>query len=206
MPQGKVIGVYGGAGIEPGTPDYAEGVALGELLGAVSEGAAKGGGRVVGVTVGLFRERGLIPNPHLHEEIELPSLAERLNYLITQPDAYIVMKGGVGTLAELALAWSLMQVAEVPTRPLVCIGQMWRVFAESFAANSTTIARDYRYLTLVNHITEVVPALESWWANPPVIPHRQGDLEKPPLLGDEPHDVNVHKADAHTTEPHKTDE
>src|SRR5438477_3795770 len=184
----KVVGIFGSAEGQPGTPDYGDALNLGKMLaqagcmvmtggyggamGAVSKGAAEAGGYVIGVTVGLFKERGLMPNPFLHEEVHLPSLAERLNYLIVKPDAYVMLKGGVGTLSELALAWSLVQVGEVAARPLVLVGPMWRDFVPHFANISMITPNDVKRLTLVDGIDEVVPALEAWWANPPDIPLR----------------------------------
>lgn len=197
----KVIGIYGSANTQPDTPDYVDafnlGVALahagyavmtggyGGTMGAASHGAAEAGGKVIGVTVGLFRSRGLVPNPFLHEEVELPTLAERANYLIVKPDAYVVLKGGVGTLAEMALAWSLLQTAEVPPRPLILVGEMWKAFVSIFAAHSTIIPRDLRFLTITEMTVQVIPALNAWWTNPPQIPSRIGDSAKTPLLGDQ---------------------
>ncbi len=190
---GKIIGIYGSANTQPGTPDYLDAQALGHSLGragyavmtggyggtmgAASRGAAEAGGRVIGVTVTLFKARGLTPNGFLHEEVELPSLAERLNYLVVKPDAYVVLKGGVGTLSELALAWSLMQVAEVPLRPMILMGEMWQRFTEQFAAISTIGPRDLKYLTPVRAVEEVIPALQAWWADPPRIQPRLGDVQ-----------------------------
>jgi len=200
MTDSKIIGVYGSAATPADSPDYAEARQIGRALGAagyavmtggyggtmgaVSQGAAEAGGRVIGVTVGMFRERGLIPNPFLHEEVHLPTLAERLNYLIVKPDAYIMLKGGVGTLSELALAWSLQQVREVPVRPLLLVGPQWHTFAAHFAEFSTIDPRDMQYLTLVDNAEDVVPALQRWWANPPAIKPRLGDVQKTPPLGD----------------------
>src|SRR5512143_2039175 len=127
----------------------------GGTMGAVSEAAAEAGGYVIGVTVGLFRERGLMPNPWLHEEIHLPTLAARLNHLIMSPDAYVILRGGIGTLAEMTLAWSLLQVAEVPLKPMVLVGSMWRDFVPHFAAISTVTERDLRFLTMVEDARDV---------------------------------------------------
>src|SRR4051794_2370350 len=87
----KVVGVYGSANTSPGSPEYLEAFALGGklaeaeyavmtggyggIMGAISEGASQAGGHVIGVTVGLFKERGLVPNPFLHEEIHEETLA-----------------------------------------------------------------------------------------------------------------------------------
>ncbi|MCC7447333.1 MAG: LOG family protein [Anaerolineae bacterium] len=198
--QQKVVGIYGSANMQPGDPDYIDAHRLGEQLAranyavmtggysgamaAASQGAAEANGHVIGVTVGLFRERGLVPNPFLHEEVHLPSLAERLNYLIVKPDAYVFLKGGAGTLSEMALAWSLLQVAEVPARPMVLVGPMWRDFVPHFAAISSITPRDMQLLIMVETVDQVIPAMEAWWANPPRIPSRLGDVAKIPPLGD----------------------
>lgn len=173
-----VIGVFGSASTAADTPEYAAARQLGAqlaqhgyavmtggyggMMGAVSEGAASAGGHVIGVTVGLFRARGLAPNPFLHEEIQFATLAERLNYLITTPDAYVALPGGVGTLSEIALAWSLLQVQEVPPRPLIAVGEGWRAFAEIFARYALIRPEDIAYLQVVLSVEEVLPALESW--------------------------------------------
>lgn len=198
---GKVIGIYGSANTPPGTPDFDASYRLGKLLAeaghivmtggysgtmhGISQGAHEAGGRVIGVTVGMFKERGLVPNPFLHEEVHLPSLAERLNYLIVTPDAYICLRGGAGTLSEMALAWSLLQVGEVPPRPMVLVGKVWRNLVAQYAAESTLNANDVRLLSIVDSVDEVIPALDSWWANPPKVPLRLGDTQKTPPLGDE---------------------
>jgi uncharacterized protein (TIGR00730 family) len=200
-PYEKTVGVFGSANIAPGSPDYLDALSIGGMLaeagyavmtggyggvmGAVSQGAADAGGHVIGVTVGLFKSRGLTPNPHLHDEVHLPSLAERLNYLIVKPDAYIVLKGGAGTLSEMGLAWSLLQVGEVASKPLILVGEMWRELINTFASVSTITPRDLQFLTLVESPHFVVSALQSWWANPPKIQLRIGDVQKTPPLGDE---------------------
>jgi predicted Rossmann-fold nucleotide-binding protein len=38
----------------------------------------------------------------------------------------ITLPGGIGTLSEMALAWSFLQVGEVNPRPLALLGDMWR--------------------------------------------------------------------------------
>jgi uncharacterized protein (TIGR00730 family) len=195
-----VIGVFGSAATPMDAPEYAAaqqlGAALaragyavmtggyGGVMGAVSKGAAEAGGHVIGVTVGLFRARGLTPNPFLHEEVQFATLAERLNYLITAPDAYIALHGGVGTLSEITLAWSLLQVQEVPLRPLLAVGEGWRAFAEVFSAHAAIRPEDMDYLQLVPRVDAVLPALQRWWANPPRIAPRLGDVQKTPPLGD----------------------
>ena len=45
-------------------------------------------------------------------------------------DAFIVTPGGIGTLLEMALIYQLMQVGHLKTKPVICVGRMWRSLRE----------------------------------------------------------------------------
>jgi uncharacterized protein (TIGR00730 family) len=187
----KIVSVFGSANTAPNTPDFEAAYIVGKTLAqagydvmtggydgamrAASQGAHEAGGHVIGVTVGLFKERGLIPNDFLREEVHLMTLVERLNYLIFKPDAYVVVRGGIGTLSELSLAWSLMEVGEIPARPIVLQGTMWADFVEHFTQISTMGDRALGWVKKVDRAEEVTPTLQSWWAAPPQVPLRLGD-------------------------------
>jgi predicted Rossmann-fold nucleotide-binding protein len=114
-------------------------------------------------------------NQWVTEPVPFETLRDRLYFLVQRPDAFVVLRGGVGTLSEMSLLWSLLQVGEIPARPCVLVGPMWRRFIEVFAETSTVSADDLRWLTLVERADQVVPALEAWWEAPPDVPVRLGD-------------------------------
>lgn len=143
------ISVFGSSAPRPGDPDYeiaettgrllAQGgvaVATGGYMGtmeAVSKGAAEAGGRVIGVAcnqIERFRQKG--PNPWVNEVVRYETLRERLLHLVTENDGMIVLPGGIGTISEMTLAWSLLQVGEIPARPLVLLGDIWRQTLTAF--------------------------------------------------------------------------
>lgn len=143
------VAVFGSHSPKPGNPDYALAKEVGSLLASagfavatggyegtmagVSEGASLAGGHVIGVTsTRVERNRGTRLNSWVTEEIKYDSLPERLLHLVTNNDAMIVLPGGVGTLSELALAWNLIQVAQLPLRPLVLLGSMWQETLNAF--------------------------------------------------------------------------
>jgi predicted Rossmann-fold nucleotide-binding protein len=100
---------------------------------AVSCGAAEAGGHVIGVgsaQIEQFRSGSL--NQWVTEAILYETLRERLYHLVIQNDGMIVLPGGIGTLSEFALAWSLLQVGEVEERPLVLLGDIWRDTMRAF--------------------------------------------------------------------------
>ncbi|MBN2303975.1 MAG: LOG family protein [Anaerolineae bacterium] len=189
--QTRLIAVYGSAGTLPGTDEWQTAYDVGRALAgagwgilsggysgameAASQGAAEAGGQTVGVRVSLFEERGLRPNPWIQETVEFPTLHERLLYLVEQPDAFVALRGGVGTLSEITLAWSLLQVGQIPARPFVLVGPLWRHVIEILADESPVSAREIQRITLVDSAAEVVPALQAWWENPPDVPLRLGD-------------------------------
>lgn len=137
-----IISVFGSAHPQPGSADYELARQMGQLLAeaghtvqtggyggvmaGASQGAAEGGGAVIGVTctqIEIFRP--LTANEWVTEEIKFETLRERLAYLVENNDGIAVMSGGVGTLSELALSWSLVQVGEIPPRPIVAVGGLW---------------------------------------------------------------------------------
>jgi len=136
----RVAAVFGSATLDPGDPEYASAERLGALLAAagwtvmtggydgamaaVSRGASEAGGHVVGVTVEGWRNRWAA-NRWVAEERPAPDLPARLAALV-RGDALLAVGGGVGTLAEVALAWHLRLRGEDLDRPLVVIGDRWR--------------------------------------------------------------------------------
>ena len=62
----------------------------------------------------------------------------------------LALPGGIGTLSEVALAWSLMQTGEMAERPLVLLGQTWRETIRVYAQAEYIRARDMDLIYLAN--------------------------------------------------------
>ena len=139
----KVISVFGSSSPQPETADYEAARHVGRLLAkaglavqtggysgvmaAVSQGANEAGGQVIGVTssqIESFRPKP--PNQWVTQEQRHQSLRDRLLYLVDHCDGAIIMPGGIGTLSELALIWSFVQVGEISPRPIVVVGGLWQ--------------------------------------------------------------------------------
>ncbi len=148
MTKRKVIAVFGSSAPAPGSPDYqaayeagrllaARGYAVmtggyGGVMAAVSQGAAEAGGHVIGITCDQIEDqRPLAPNQWIAEEIRYPMLSNRNYHIVKHTNGAIAMPGGVGTLAEIALSWSLMQTGEIAAKPLVLAGTLWRATFET---------------------------------------------------------------------------
>ncbi len=139
----KAITVFGSSHGRPGDAGYEQARELGRLLAGagfdvvsggydgsmqgVSQGAVEGGGKAVGVTCATFgsNPKGLNGNAYLSESVHAPDLPARLRQLVELADGFVVLAGGIGTLAELFLVWNLIAVQAID-KPCVLLGEHWR--------------------------------------------------------------------------------
>lgn len=176
---GSIVSVFGSKAPKEGSPDYERARALGRLLAqagyvvatggyagtmeAASRGAKEAGGYVIGVTTSAFDGVRLGANPYLDEEIKFPTLVRRLHHLVTFADAWVALPGGIGTLSEVALTWSLMQVGDVTRKPFVVVGEMWRTTLQEFSQNGY-VRPEYhaliRYAEDVDHVLSLLTSAD----------------------------------------------
>ena len=147
----KTIGVFGSSRREEGSALYREAYELGGALaragyavltggyggsmGAASRGAAEAGGRVIGVTCAIFDPTP--PNPWLTEEVKAPGLLARLGIMLDRCDGFVAVRGGIGTLSEVTLAWSLLQTRSLNGgTPLVLLGAEWQGVLDALMAHT----------------------------------------------------------------------
>lgn len=140
----KTVTVFGSSLPSEATTAYREARELGRALGkhgfavcnggyaglmeASARGARDAGGHTIGITCSLWPRSA---NQWIQEEVRTASFPERIMTLIARGDAYVVLPGGTGTLAELAMAWELMNKSVLSTtvggkKPLVLLGSYWQ--------------------------------------------------------------------------------
>jgi hypothetical protein len=90
------------------------------------------------------------------EEIRYRDLRARLNHLVVETQAAIAMPGGIGTLSEIALSWSLLQTAEIPPKPMILVGHAWQQVVSVFLqhAGDYVHERDRGLLRTVDTVAE----------------------------------------------------
>jgi uncharacterized protein (TIGR00730 family) len=134
-----VVSVFGSSQAQADSLAYEEALGTGRLLAqagftvcsggyggvmeAVSRGAKEEGGKVIAVTTEWFAK--LKVNAWADEEIRTATFLERLRTIIDVGDAYLALKGGIGTLTEISTVWSLLQTRSIPQRPLVLLSDPW---------------------------------------------------------------------------------
>lgn len=131
------------------------------LMSAASKGAADAGGHVIGVSAApIERFRRVKPNEWLKQVIPFDTLHERLMHMILTADAYIAMPGGLGTFAELLLAWELLRVGDLPPRPLICYGDYWQRILEPLRRVEYLRPTDWHALSFADDSGAVLRLLE----------------------------------------------
>jgi uncharacterized protein (TIGR00725 family) len=90
---------------------------------AVSRGAKEAGGKTYGVTADFFARKA---NPWIDVEVRKKSWEERLFELIHLADGFVACKGGTGTLAELAVAWEMLNKSVMKAKPFAVLGDFWQ--------------------------------------------------------------------------------
>ena len=169
----KTITVFGTSQSLEGSADYAEARRVGQLLGAtgytvvtggydgsmeaVSRGAREAGARVIGVTLRIFDPKPA--NRWVDEEIKMADFFARLQHMIQMGDGFLVLRGGIGTLTELALTWSLLQTKSIAPKPMIVVGESWRAVIESFRPHLIIREHDWRWLRLARDADEAVSQL-----------------------------------------------
>lgn len=82
------------------------------LMGVVADAALAAGGAVNGVITDSLHQRGQ-SHPRLTTHEITRSLRSREQRMIELADAFIALPGGIGTLEELMVVWSMNQLSEI---------------------------------------------------------------------------------------------
>jgi uncharacterized protein (TIGR00730 family) len=143
IPSGKVVTIFGSSKPQTGNREYEVAREVGRLLaeagfticnggyGGTMEAAARGakeaGGSTIGVTMEFVNPQA---NQWVDKTIVVKTLVDRLMKLIELGDAYVVLRGGTGTLLELAAVWELMNKRVIRSRPVIVVGQFWNPTVE----------------------------------------------------------------------------
>ena len=128
----------------------------GGLMAAVSQGAHEKGGSVIGLTMQHWQS--VTPNRWNATLRWSTDYGTRINHII-RCDAVIALPGGVGTLAELMIAWSASQT-EGRALPLVLLGACWPRLMEAIRANLVVSDTDLNLLRFAESPAEALRAIQ----------------------------------------------
>lgn len=174
-PFSKTVAVFGSSAISQDSPEAQKAEELGRLLAekklricnggyrgameACSRGARQAGGQIVGVVCSAFSGRN--PNPYLTEIIETNGLLDRIATLMRLADAYVVLDGNIGTIAELFLAWNL--AATGGQKPILVVGDEMKQAIHGLQAHTEINQDQLDMLTFVNDVDETAAWLNRYF-------------------------------------------
>lgn len=139
-----------------------EGGGPGVML-AAGKGAKEGGGKVIGVTLeappemAMYREKSA-DNP-IDEEIRTKTYVERTLKIMEVGDAYVVFKGGSGTISEFGMAWGLARLYFGHHKPLILYGGHWYPIMEVIGKNMPLRDEELKVYEIVTSPEQVIEAL-----------------------------------------------
>ncbi len=173
-PRARIIAVFGGSRPLPDSAEYQEAYAMGRLLaqegfvvmnggyGGTMEASARGarehGGRTIGVLSGEFGD--LAPNLYLDETLQSADLFARIREMQLRADAFLVLKGSMGTLAELALVWNLSKIDVRHRKPIILVGVAWQNVLRTWSENLAVTDEEMILLQAVHDPKEAIERLK----------------------------------------------
>lgn len=174
----KQIAYFGFADASPNDPLYKEAFEVSKYLSekgyvaingggpgtmrAVSEGAKAAKGTAVGVTFypkDVTNFEGRDPQNPLDIEIKTKNYLERTLKLLELGDAYVVFRGGTGTISEFGMAWGLARLYFGHHKPLVLYGDFWNNIIKNFTENMRIRADELKVYKVVNSPEEAYKAI-----------------------------------------------
>ena len=135
--------VFGSAKCKAESPDYRLAYEIGQVVGGkdlsvcnggymgTMEASAKGASEFGVERIGITLQEFTFPaNDFITEEIRAENYWERLQHLIQKGDCYVVLKGGTGTLVEVALIAELMLKDFSELKPIFIYEPFWKPMIE----------------------------------------------------------------------------
>ena len=175
----KQISYFGFADAKPEDPLYKEAFAVSKYLTskgfvaingggpgtmrAVSEGAKAAKGTAIGVTFypkDITNFEGRDPNNPMDMEIKTPNYLERTLKLLELGDAYVIFRGGTGTISEFGMAWGLARLYFGHHKPLVLYGDFWNEVVKAFVDNMRIREDDLKVYKVVDSPEDAYKAIE----------------------------------------------
>lgn len=177
----KQIAYFGFADAVPNDPLYQEAFEVAKYLTskgfvaingggpgtmrAVSEGAKEAKGTAIGVTFypkDITNFEGRDPENPFDVEIKTKNYLERTLKLLELGDAYVVFKGGTGTVSEFGMSWGLARLYFGHHKPLVLYGEFWNNIIDAFVKNMRIRPEELKVYKVVNSPEEALRALNTF--------------------------------------------
>lgn len=132
------------------------------VMRAVSEGAKAGGGKVIGVTFypkDVANFEGRDPKNPIDEEVVTQNYLGRTLKLLELGHAYVIFKGGTGTISEFGMAWGLARLYFGHHKPLILYGDFWNHIIKAFVDNMRIRPEELEVYRIANTPEQALDAI-----------------------------------------------
>ncbi|OGD09127.1 MAG: hypothetical protein A2184_02090 [Candidatus Moranbacteria bacterium RIFOXYA1_FULL_44_7] len=133
------------------------------VMRATSLGAKAANGKVIGVTFypkDVANFEGRDKNNPIDEEIKTDNYLERTLKLLDVGQAYVIFKGGTGTISEFGMAWGLARLYMGHHKPLILYGKFWENIMATFMSNMRMRPEEFQVYRVATTPEEVIKSLE----------------------------------------------
>ena len=124
------------------------------VMEAASRGAKEKNGYVIGVPTKAFKRDHT--NPYIDALIWTDHYDDRISTLVSKADAYLLFKGGIGTLSELFYSWCIAQIKNPHCKPIILVGKEWKEDIKFLAKHFIIPEHDLELLHYADSVHDAV--------------------------------------------------
>ena len=148
------------------------------VMEAATSGADKGGGKTISVTFDPVKAPGYegkyIKNV-TDTEIATTNYIERMFKLMEYGDAFIIFKGGSGTMSEFGTAWVLAKLYYGHHKPFILYGDFWIEIIDAIRHGMNIDASEMSVFEICNSKEEVLATIKKFEEKITVRDHSKDD-------------------------------
>lgn len=162
------IAVFGSAAVSSASREYSDAVEIGRLIAAsgsevlcggyygmmeaVCKGCAEAGGVSCGAGLDIFKTP---QNRYLNSMIKFETLGRRLDFFISQSDAFIGLPGGLGTITEILFSLNTFKIGLSEEKKILLFGSEWPDLIDLLRDSFIISPECFSSLTVVTEIDEL---------------------------------------------------
>jgi len=137
------------------------------IMDASTQGAVAVQGKITAVTfapkyAGSFEGRYLKNLGRVNKEIIADNYIDRMFGLIEESDAFIVFRGGSGTISEFGTVWVLANIYHGHHKPFILFGSQWWEIIDVLHRNLNIDQQEMNCFKIVETKEEALAAIENF--------------------------------------------
>jgi uncharacterized protein (TIGR00730 family) len=135
------------------------------VMGAATSGAVRGGGKTISVTfdpVNAPGYEGKYVGNVTDTEIVTTNYIERMFKLMEYGDAFLIFKGGTGTISEFGTAWVLAKLYYGHHKPFILYGDFWVEIIDVFRKHMYIDSKEMSVFEICRNKEDVLRTIQKF--------------------------------------------